>query len=247
MLIVSGIIFYNILNSSLPEYEGEISNSEISADVQIYRDSMAISYIIAKTEEDAAFALGFVHAQDRLFVMDIIRRAGEGRLSEVMGEKSVPFDKMFRTVGLKRIVDRNIKNINAKSLSLLNAYAKGVNLYIHNAKGKYSAEFDVLGYDPEEWKPEHSLMVGRMMAWELNISWWIDFTFSFLVQKFGEEKVLEILPDYPENSKLMLPVETKNFPPISRSAVEVDNPFKIISLSYNTSPVGITFLDAHQN
>ncbi|MCK7523221.1 MAG: penicillin acylase family protein [Ignavibacteriales bacterium] len=58
MLIVSGIIFYNILNSSLPEYEGEITNSEISADVQIYRDSMAIPYIIAKTEEDAAFALG---------------------------------------------------------------------------------------------------------------------------------------------------------------------------------------------
>jgi len=226
MLIVSGIIFYNILNSSLPKYEGEISNSEISADVQIYRDSLAIPYIIAKTEEDAAYALGFVHAQDRLFVMDIIRRAGEGRLSEVMGEKSVPFDKMFRTVGLKRIVDRNIKNINAKSLRLLNAYAKGVNLYIKNAKGKYPTEFDVLGYDPEEWKPEHSLMVGRMMAWELNISWWIDFIFSFLVQKFGEEKVLEILPDYPENSKLMLPLETKNFSNISRSVVEVDKQFR---------------------
>ena len=226
LLIVSGIIFYSILNSSLPEYEGEISNSEISADVQIYRDSMAIPYIIAKTEEDAAFALGFVHAQDRLFVMDIIRRAGEGRLSEVMGEKSVPFDKMFHTVGLKRIVDRNIKNINAKSLSLLKAYSKGVNLYIKSAKGKYPAEFDVLGYDPEEWKPEHSLMVGRMMAWELNISWWIDFTFSFLVQKFGDEKVLEILPDYPENSKLMLPVETKNLPAISRSVVEVDKQFR---------------------
>lgn len=226
LLIVSGIVFYNILNSSLPEYEGEISNSEISADVQIYRDSMAIPYIIAKTEEDAAFGLGFVHAQDRLFVMDIIRRAGEGRLSEVMGEKSVPFDKMFRTVGLKRIVDRNIKNINAKSLSLLNAYAKGVNLYIKNAKGKYPAEFDVLGYDPEEWKPEHSLIVGRMMAWELNISWWIDFSFSFLVQKFGEEKILEILPDYPENSKLLLPIEIKKYPPIGKSVVEVDKQFR---------------------
>ena len=120
LLIVSGIIFYNILNSSLPEYEGEISNSEISADVQIYRDSMAIPYIIAKTEEDAAFALGFVHAQDRLFAMDIIRRAGEGRLSEVMGEKSVPFDKMFRTVGLKRIVEQNMKNSNLLLKQIIN-------------------------------------------------------------------------------------------------------------------------------
>ena len=226
MLIVSGIVFYKILNSSLPEYEGEISNSEISADVQIYRDSMAIPYIIAKTEEDAAFALGYVHAQDRLFVMDIIRRAGEGRLSEVMGEKSVPFDKMFRTVGLRRIVDQNIKKIDSKSLSLLQAYARGVNLFIRNAGGNYPAEFDVLGYDPEEWKPEHSLIVGRMMAWELNISWWIDFSFSFLVQKFGEQKVLEILPDYPENSKLLLPVVLKSLPSISRSIVEVDKQFR---------------------
>lgn len=226
LLIVSGIVFYKILNSSLPEYEGEISNSEISADVQIYRDSMAIPYIIAKTEEDAAFALGFVHAQDRLFVMDIIRRAGEGRLSEVMGEKSVPFDKMFRTVGLRKIVDQNIKKIDSKSLNLLKAYAKGVNLFIRNAEGNYPAEFDVLGYDPEEWKPEQSLIVGRMMAWELNISWWIDFTFSALVQKFGEEKILEILPDYPENSKLLLPIEIKNYPAIGKSVVEVDKQFR---------------------
>ena len=226
ILIVSGIVFYEILNSSLPEYEGEINNSEISADVQIYRDSMAIPYIIAKTEEDAAFALGYVHAQDRLFVMDIIRRAGEGRLSEVMGEKSVPFDKMFRTVGLRRIVDQNIKKIDSKSLSLLKAYAKGVNLFIRNAEGNYPAEFDVLGYDPEEWKPEHSLIVGRMMAWELNISWWIDLSFSFLVQKFGEEKILEILPDYPENSKLLLPIEIKNYPAIGKSVVEVDKQFR---------------------
>lgn len=226
ILVVSGIVFYNILNSSLPEYDGEISNSEISADVQIYRDSMAIPYIIAQTEEDAAFALGYAHAQDRLFVMDIIRRAGEGRLAEIFGERSVPFDKMFRTIGLKRIVDKNMKQINPKSLDLLKAYAKGVNLYIRNAKGKYPAEFDVLGYDPEEWKPKHSLLVGRMMAWELNISWWIDFSFSYLVQKFGQEKILEILPDYPENSKLLLPLVINNYPTISRSFVEVDKSFR---------------------
>ncbi len=226
LLIISGIIFYNILNSSLPKYEGEISSTEISDNIWIYRDSMAIPYIIAKTEEDAAFALGYAHAQDRLFVMDIMRRAGEGRLSEVMGERSVPFDKMFRTIGLKKIVEQNIKRMNPNLLNLLKAYAKGVNLYILNSKGKYPAEFDVLGYDPEEWKPEHSLIVGRMMAWEMNISWWIDFTFSVLVQKFGEQKVLEILPDYPENKKFLIPAEIKNYPDIGQSIIEVDKQFR---------------------
>lgn len=226
LLIVSGIVFYNILNSSLPKYEGEINNSEISADIQIYRDSMAIPYIIAKTEEDAAFALGYVHAQDRLFTMDLIRKAGQGRLAEIFGAASLPFDKMFRTVGLKRIVDENYKKMNPASLRLINSYAKGVNFFIKNAEGKYPVEFDVLGYDPEEWKPEDCLIVGRMMAWELNISWWIDFTFSALVQKFGEQKILEILPDYPENSTLVLPLGIKNYPNISRSLVEVDRHFR---------------------
>ncbi|MCK7523220.1 MAG: penicillin acylase family protein [Ignavibacteriales bacterium] len=92
--------------------------------------------------------------------MDIIRRAGEGRLSEVMGEKSVPFDKMFRTVGLKRIVDRNIKSITAKSLSLLNGICKRSKSLHQKCKGKISLLSLMCSVMiRKEWKPEHSLMV----------------------------------------------------------------------------------------
>ena len=82
-----------------------------------------------------------------------------------------------------------------------------MNFYIKDAKGNYPVEFDALGYDPYPWKPEHTLIIARMMAWELNVSWWNDVTFTDLVQKFGEEKVKEILPSYPENGPFIIPPE----------------------------------------
>ena len=133
-----------MLSASLPKYQGEINATNIFHDIQIYRDSLAVPYIIAQNDEDAAFALGYLHAQERLFVMDMARRAGEGRLSEILGEQAIPFDKMFLTVGLKRNSLENLKRLNPVSLNLLKAYSNGINLYIKNAKGHYPVEFDAL-------------------------------------------------------------------------------------------------------
>ncbi|HVO73034.1 MAG TPA: penicillin acylase family protein [Ignavibacteriaceae bacterium] len=226
VFIIAGFIFYQMLISSLPEYKGEADAEGIAGKVEIFRDSMAVPYIFAANEEDAAFALGYVHAQERLFQMDMMRRAGEGRLSEIFGSATLPFDQMFRVIGIKRTVDQNIKKINPAGLKLLQAYSKGVNLYIHHAKGKYPVEFDVLNYDPYEWKPEHSLIIARMLAWELNISWWTDISFTYLIQKLGEEKVKSIIPDYPENAPVIIPPELKSYPPISMSIIKADREFR---------------------
>ncbi len=117
--------------------------------------------------------------------MDLIRRAGEGRLSEIFGEETIPFDKMFKTVGIYRTAKMIEKKMNPEVLNLLKAYSEGVNFYISEKKNKYSFEFDVLDYQPYEWEPVHSLIVIRMMAWELNLSWWTDLAFTELVQKLG--------------------------------------------------------------
>jgi len=194
-IIFAGIFFYNMLTSSLPVYEGEIKSNNIVSDVEIYRDSFSVPYIIADNDEDVAFALGYIHAQERLFIMDLVRRAGEGRLAEILGEKALPFDKMFRTVGIKRTILENYAKYDPEVIKILQAYSNGVNEYIEQNKGNYPIEFDVLGYQPEKWKPLHSLIVIRMMGWELNLSWWVDFTYAELIEKFGKEKALEILPD----------------------------------------------------
>ena len=226
LLVVGGAIFYKMLRSSLPEYSGEIKSDKISNEIKIYRDSLAIPYIFASNEEDAAFALGYVHAQERMFTMDLARRAAEGKLSEVFSNETVPFDKMFRTVGIKNTCEKILQKINPSSLKILRAYSDGVNLYIKNKKGEYPIEFDVLGYQPEEWKPLNSIEIIRMMGWELNISWWVDVSFTELVQKLGEDKVKEILPEYPENGPTIIPPEIKNYPKITSGFIDTDKRFR---------------------
>ena len=226
IFLVGGYFIGKMLKVSLPEYSGELKTSSIKNDIEIYRDSMAVPYIFAESDEDAAFALGYLHAQERLFTMDLIRRAGEGRLSEILGEKTIPFDKMFRTIGIKRNIDNNFNLYNPDVIKILKSYSDGVNLYIKEAKGKYPVEFDVLGYDPYEWEPVHSLIIVRLLGWELNMSWWVDFTFALIIQKFGEEKALEILPDYPENAPYIIQSDYKKVTALNSSLIETDKQFR---------------------
>ncbi|NMB82287.1 MAG: penicillin acylase family protein [Ignavibacteria bacterium] len=226
LLIVFFVIAYLILNKSLPQYEGEIKVTGLNSDVNIYRDSSAIPLISASNDEDLAFALGYVHAQERLFQMDLARRAGEGRLSEVFGSRTVPFDKMFRTIGLYQVVQSSFPKLNPISQKILIAYSKGVNSFLENSKGKYPIEFDILGYDPYPWKPEHSLLIAKLMAWELNISWWSDIAFSNLVQKLGVDKVKELLPDFPENAPTIIPKEITSYVNLNNNLIDVDRKFR---------------------
>ena len=226
LIAAAGFIFYNMLTASLPQYEGEITAHGISDKVEVYRDSLGVPYILANNEDDAAFALGYLHAQERMFQMDLIRRAGAGKLSEILGPKALIFDKLFRTVGIEKTSQRIVKILKPEVLKLLESYSAGVNQYLKDAKGKYSIEFDVLRYDPYQWKPEDCIIISRMMAWELNISWWTDISFTELVQKLGEEKVKEILPDWDENAPYVIPPEIKSYPKLRTGLIDIDKNFR---------------------
>jgi penicillin G amidase len=223
------IISTELLKRPLPKYEGEIVVKGITRDVKIFRDDYAVPYIYAENDEDAAFALGFVHAQERLFQMDILRRAGEGRLSEVLGGKTVPIDKMFRTIGLYKNVETNFPKLSDDTKRILAAYSKGINQFINQARGKYPLEFALLGYEPYQWKPEHSLVLAKMMAWELNISWWTDIAYTHLVQKLGEEKAKEIIPDYPQNAPVIIPPGIRNYAQVTDELIKIDRQFRQIT------------------
>jgi len=226
IFIVGGYILYNSLTESLPAYDGELIVQSLKSEVKVYFDSLAVPYIFAENDEDVAFTLGYLHASERMFSMDMIRRAGEGRLSEIFGVETLPFDKMFRTVGIGRTAKMIKEKMNPEALKILEAYSRGVNFYLEEKKNDYPVEFDVLGYQPEEWKPEHSIIVIRMMAWELNLGWWTDLTFTELVQKLGEEKVNEILPGYPENAPTIIPADIKKFSQINTNFIETDKAFR---------------------
>ena len=139
------------------------------------------------------FTLGYLHAQDRLWQMDIARRVAEGRLSEVLGKEALDYDILFRTIGINKASVNLLQKLSLKSKSLLSSYCKGVNFFIENNSKQLPLEFDILNYKPEEWKPEHSLMILRLMGWELNLSWYSDIMFGEIVKKFAMWKKLSTM------------------------------------------------------
>lgn len=234
-LLIAGIIGYKALTSSVPELTGEFTSNKIIDEIAIYFDSLAIPYIQAKSETDAAFALGFLHARERLFQMDLARRAGEGRLSELFGSKTLPFDKLFRSVGIKKIADSMFLSTDEETKKILIAYADGVNHFLNDKEKKLPIEFNILNYEPELWQPEHSLIIVRMMAWELNIAWWEDVAFTHIYKKIGEELTKEILPDYPEDAPTITALLKNNFTGDANNIVSIDRDYRNFMNFYGTN------------
>jgi penicillin amidase len=223
ILIVAVTLFaYFNLRASLPDYEGEVKVNGIKESVTIYRDSVGIAYIKASNEEDAAFGLGYAQAQERLFQMDIFRRVAEGRLSEIMGEKTLQFDKLFRTLGFKKEHEKYYNALSPRAKKIMNAYARGVNAFINSHKGDLPPEFTLLDYEPEAWRPYQSVLISKLLAYQLNISWWTDITFSKIAQKLGREKAKLFLPNFPENAPTIIPEHLYSSVEISDELVEID-------------------------
>jgi penicillin G amidase len=208
VIVIAGVsIGYYLVTRSFPKVSGTASVQGLSQEVKVRRDEYGVPHISAQSEYDTFFAVGYIHAQDRLWQMDLTRRAGTGRLSEILGEPALKTDKMFRTLGLWRHAQKLSQFIDEETRKALQAYADGVNQYIITHAGKYPIEFDILNIEPEPWTIEHSLLVSRLMAWELNYSRWVDLLMAELVQRFGEAKAKEIYPYWQEDAPLIIPEE----------------------------------------
>jgi penicillin amidase len=169
LLIVAGVAM--LLGQTLPRQTGRIQLAGLRAPAEIGRDAMGVVTIRAQSEADAAFALGYAHAQDRLFQMDLTRRLGAGRLSEVIGPATLRTDEFMRRLGLYRVAEANYKSLPADARALFQAYADGVNAYLAHRGSLLAPEFLMLGYRPEPWRPADSIVWGRLMAWQLSGNW----------------------------------------------------------------------------
>ncbi|NLT52677.1 MAG: penicillin acylase family protein [Ignavibacteria bacterium] len=209
LLSAFAAIAYFSVKSYVPAHEGKDKVKGLDGNVKIYFDENEVPHIFADDFKSAAFSLGYIHAGERMFQMDMIRRAGQGRLSEIFGGKTLAFDKMFRTIGLYKHVKENLKKYDKETIEILEAYSKGINECIRKNANSLSVEFDLLNYNPEPWKPEHSLLIAKLLSWELNISWWTDIAYTHLAQKLGKDSVKYIIPDYEENMPYIIPQEIK--------------------------------------
>jgi penicillin G amidase len=164
LIVVGGLIW---LRGSLPQEDGRIAVKGLAGPVTIRRDENGIPTIRAQNAADAAFALGFVHAQDRLFQMEMMRRIGAGRLSEIVGERTLALDKRMRTLGLYRAAEANLEHLAPDVHAALEAYSAGVNAFLATRSTR-PPELVLMQHTPEPWRPADSLVWGRLMALTLS-------------------------------------------------------------------------------
>jgi len=200
VIIVAGFLFLrSLVTKSYPVTTGSLTLRGLHSPVEVFRDEYGVPHLRAADEHDLMLGAGYVHAQDRLWQMDVMRRAGEGRLSEVMGEATVQYDLLFRTLNLRAVADSIRAHLHPETERLLSAYAEGVNDFIDGQKGKYPIEFDMLNYAPGRWTVSHSILATRLIAWELNLAWWTDVTYGEIAAAVSPEKLREIIPAWPDS------------------------------------------------
>ncbi len=183
------------LRSGVPDYDRDAVVRGLSAPVEVWRDSLAVPHIWAETEADLYFAQGYVHAQDRLWQMEMLRRVAEGRLSEIFGERTLESDRFLRTLGLWRAVDAAVRALTPEERRLLEAYAAGVNAWIESGH-PLPPEFRVLRFRPEPWTIRHSLAVEKIMAWDLS-GYAPGVEMARAIRELGEERARWLVPHYP--------------------------------------------------
>ncbi len=192
------------LRRSLPQLDGTLKLAGIQGPVEIIRDSHGIPYIYAASDHDAFFGLGYAHAQDRLWQMEMQRRIGAGRLSEIFGEKTLETDEFLRTAGFYRAAEAAWPALSPETQDALQAYTDGVNAYLASGR-QLPPEFTILGVRPEPWRPTDSLVWAKMMAWNLGESYGDDLLHAELLAALGPERSAQLAYAYPANAPVILP------------------------------------------
>lgn len=190
----------------LPQREGEITLTSLSADVDVWRDARGIPQIYADTSADLFRAQGYVAAQDRFFEMDLRRHIASGRLSELVGESSEALraDQVVRTLGWRRVAERELLTLTPRSRDVLRAYADGVNDYLDGrSPAQISVSYSILGLQLpldriEPWSPADSLVWLKAVAWDLSANRDDELARgSLLAAGLPMARIEELLPPYP--------------------------------------------------
>ena len=193
VIVLAAVLLVDFVRSfqrSVPSYDGTVTVAGLTAPVQILRDRYAVPHIIAPTLPDAAFGLGYAHAQDRLWQMETARRYIQGRLSELFGGLTVETDAMMRALNLYGAAEEAVKHLSPEARRVLDAYAAGVNAAMKARKGPWPMEFVLAGdTPPEPWTPADSIAVLKGMAMQLSGNAYTEAARAALVPVLGRASV----------------------------------------------------------
>jgi penicillin amidase len=207
--VIAGGLLYYVLSRSLPDYDQDFTVAGISAPVEILRNNSAIPHIFGKTEADVFYALGFAHAQDRLWQMTMMRRTAQGTLSEIFGKRTEKIDELIRRLDIYGAAGASFAVQDDAAKAALTAYAAGVNAWIAQvnigARGRGAPEFFLFSNQISAWSPADSLAIVKLMALQLSGQLETEIHRAQFSAMLSPERLADILPDDPSMPVAALP------------------------------------------
>lgn len=192
LLLAAAFTFWYVWRP-LPQISGTLPLA-VNQPARIVRDARGVPHIRAAGLEDALFLQGYVHAQDRLWQMDALRRLASGELSEVLGSAALEVDREARRLRMRRTAESHYATLSGEDRKVLSSYARGVNQFISTHGNKLPIEFTLLGYDPKPWSVVDSILIGLQMFRSLTGSWKDEILKLTLLGKGDAAKVNFLLP-----------------------------------------------------
>ena len=228
-LVVTALSLYIYLQTTKPQYEGEIGLKNISKETTVYFDDYGVPHIYANSQKDAMTALGYVHAQDRLWQMELMRRIAPGRLSELFGNKALANDKFFAGIGIDENSEKAIAQLdkNSETYKLAMAYVDGINQYIEN--GKTPVEFRLVGVKKEKYTLKDVYNIFGFMSFSFAMAQKTDPLLTDIRDQYG----MNYLKDFGIDGSLGT-VQLKNYKGKSNDYAEIS---KSVASLLDNSPI----------
>ena len=186
-----------VLETSLPDYGGRDRIPQLGESVTVIRDANAVPHIFADTALDAYRALGYLHAQDRFFQMEMARRTGSGRLSELIGAGGLRTDRFMRTLSIGKLADAAVANMEPATRAAVDAYTEGVNARLQSPHTRRPPELILLGEEPKPWRAADSAIWGRLMALLLSGNWTDELLRAQMAMRLELERIEDLWPGEP--------------------------------------------------
>lgn len=227
VLALAGLLIgYWFVSRSLVDYSESFTLPGISAPVEIVRNNDAVPHIFGRADADVYFALGFVHAQDRLWQMTMLRRTAQGRLSELFGPATLHVDELIRRLDLYGLALQSVKAQDAETMAALTAYSAGVNAWIEQvnagARGRGAPEFFLFQPEIAAWAPADSIAIIKLMSLQLSSHLQDEVLRARLSLLLSPERLADILPDDPGKGIAALPDYAALVPGVAPDARPVD-------------------------
>ena len=195
ILILGGVVLlisWWVVRRTLPTLDGSVAVTGLKEGVIVDRDHWGRPWIRAKSVDDLVTAQGYVVAQDRLWQMDLLRRAAAGELAEIFGPIALEYDKENRTLGMRVAAERAVVEATPEIRGLLEAYAGGVNQYISARRGRLPIEFTILGYEPKPWTPADTRLISLYMWKTLTSTWKSKLNREWITEKVGPDRARDL-------------------------------------------------------